>query len=62
MNLQVKRKVAREQAMPAVKSLVKKHGRTTVQGCLNQLREYEVNLKRLNEAQKEVERLEKQVN
>ena len=61
MNLHEKQRVAKSQAMPAVKNLVKRYGRTVIQGCLNQLREYEINLKRLAQAQKEVERLEKQV-
>ena len=55
------RKIARDNAMPEVKKLVKKYGRRTVQGCLNNLRDYEKKLRQLEIARQEVEKLEREV-
>lgn len=52
---------SREEAMPLVKALVKRFGRTSVQACLNALRDYEKKLKRLAEAKREVAALERDV-
>lgn len=51
----------RGKAMPEVKKLVKKHGRTIVIWCINQLREYEKKVKQLAELKKEAEKLEKEI-
>lgn len=56
------RRASAERAMPDVKKLVRKHGRQTVAYCLNQLKEYEKKLKRLEQAKREVQQLEKDVN
>ena len=52
----------RKKAMPAVKKLVKKHGRNVVVWCINQLKEYEKKIKRLKELKKETSELEKEIN
>lgn len=57
----VKLNQQRELAMPEVKRLVKKYGRTAVSWCLAQMREYEQRLNRLDEARREVARLEQSV-
>ena len=49
----------RSKAMPQVRSLVKRHGRTVVQWCVNQLRDYEKKIKQLSELKREAEKLEK---
>lgn len=51
----------RAKAMPEVKKLVKKHGRTIVIWCINQLREYEKKIKQLVELKKEADKLEKEI-
>jgi hypothetical protein len=40
--------IDRTKAMPKVKTLVKKHGRTIVVWCINQLREYEKKVRAQN--------------
>lgn len=52
-------RASRERAMPEVKKLVKKYGRTAIGWCVNQLREYERRVKKLAEAKREVARLQK---
>lgn len=54
-------KKLREQAMPEVKRMVKKHGRNVISWCINQLKEYEKKVKQLDLAKKEVSRLEKDI-
>lgn len=61
INIPEQRRVAREKAMPEVKKLVKKYGRQTIAGCLNNLRDYEKKIKELQHAKEEVARLEKQI-
>jgi hypothetical protein len=51
----------RAKAMPQVRQLVKRHGRTIVQWCVNQLRDYEKKVKQLSELKKEAEKLEKEI-
>lgn len=58
--LQQKRKRARDKAMPGVKQLVKKFSRTTIQSCLNNLRDYEKKVEQLEIARLEVQKLEKE--
>ena len=60
-NKQEQRKEQRDNAMPSVKQLVKRYGRSIVQSCLNQLADYEKKLRLLATAKKEVERLEKEI-
>lgn len=48
----------RERAMPEVKKLVKRFDRQTVNWCVQQLAEYERKVKKLNEAKKELEKME----
>lgn len=48
-------------AMVEVKRLVKKYGRTTVQYCLNQLRELEKKRGRLAQIKREADRLEREI-
>ncbi|QGH73358.1 MAG: hypothetical protein [Siphoviridae sp. cttb18] len=57
-----KAKELREQAMPEVKKLVKRFGRSIVSGCLQRLADYDKKLSVLNQAKKEVEKLEKELN
>ena len=49
------------QAMPEVKILIKKYGRTVIQGCLNQLRDYEKKLKQLSNLRREASRLQREI-
>lgn len=51
----------RERAMPEVKKLVKRFDRQTVNWCVQQLAEYERKIKKLNEAKKEVEKMEQEL-
>lgn len=48
-------------AMPEVKKLVQRYGRTSVQSCLNKLRDYDKKIRQLEIAKKEVEDFEKKV-
>ncbi len=54
-------RLGREKAMPEVKRMVKKHGRRSIQACLNQLHDYEKKLGRLTEAKREVASLEREL-
>lgn len=47
--------------MPEVKKIVKKHGRTVVVWCINQLREYEKKVRQLEQLKKEAAKLEKEI-
>lgn len=48
-------------AMVEVKRLVKKYNRTTINYCLNQLRDYDKKLAKLEKAKKEVEEIQKEL-
>lgn len=52
---------AREEAMPDVKKLVKKHGRVVIQHCINQLKDYESKVKQLEKLKKDTELLEAEI-
>ncbi len=54
------RKQIKDAAMPAVKQLVVKFGRTAIQSCLNDLRDYEKKLRKLEFARQEVNKLERE--
>ena len=58
LTLNEKRRLARENAMPEVKKLVRKYSRQTISGCLNQLREYESKVRQLELAKDAVSKLE----
>lgn len=63
MNIKVeKAKEARALAMPEVKKLVKKFGRSTISGCLQRLQKYDSQMKLLAEKKKEIAQLEKELN
>lgn len=51
----------RGEAMPEVKSLIKKHGRTVVGWCMGQLRDYEKKVKQLEKIKAEAAKLEKEI-
>lgn len=51
----------RRDAMVEIKRLTKKYGRTTVQYCLNQLRELEKKRGRLAQIKREADRLEREI-
>jgi len=51
----------RSRAMPEVKRLVEKHGRTVVLWCIGQLREYERKVEQLAEFKREAARLEREI-
>lgn len=53
------RKAQRAAAMPEVKKLVRRFGRTTIAACLSTLKDHEKGVKRLNDLKKEVARLER---
>ena len=59
--MQAKREALRDAAMPAVKALVKEHGIATVAACLNRIREYGKEQKKLADLKAEVEALEKRL-
>jgi 50S ribosomal subunit-associated GTPase HflX len=62
MNVKVERsKKLREAAMPEVKKLVKKFGRSTVSGCLQRLRDYEKKVEILKQKKQEIAQLEKEI-
>lgn len=56
-----KQRALRAKAMPEVRKLVRRYGRTTIQRCLIDLRDYEKKLEELSETRKKVRELEKQV-
>lgn len=56
-----KRRAARAAAMPAVKALVRKYGRSNVAHCIGQLKDHEKTVERLNNLKKEVARLERTI-
>lgn len=63
MNTKIERaKEARALAMPEVKKLVKKFGRSTISGCLQRLADYDHKMKALVEKKREVKQLEKELN
>lgn len=51
----------RSRTMMEVKRLVKKHGRTNVQYCLNQLKELEKKRDRLTQITREANQLEREI-
>jgi len=51
----------RQNAMPDVKRIVKKHGRTAVIWCINQLREYEKKVKQLEQLRRDAKKLEEEI-
>ena len=51
-------KELRESAMPHVRKLVKRFGRPAVGWCVNQLRDYEKKMKELEQAKKDVAKME----
>lgn len=53
--------VSRQAAMPEVKKLVKNYGRAAIGWCLNQLRDYEVKVKNLADARRELAEARKAV-
>ena len=55
------RRQRRQAAMPAVKQLVRKWGRTTIQNCLDELRDFERSLHDLESARAKVRDLERKV-
>ena len=56
-----KRRALRKAAMPEVKKLVKRFGRTTVMNCINQLKEHDKTLKKIAELRREAARLKRQI-
>lgn len=55
------RRERRAKAMPEIKRLVAKYGRSTIVNCLNQIKEKEKTLKKVEALKKELVRLEKAV-
>ncbi len=53
---------AKKEAMPVVKMIVKKHGLSIVQGCLNRIREHEKTLMRIEKLREDADELEKEIN
>ncbi len=53
------RSAQRKNAMPEVKKLVIKYGRSAVMWCINQMRDHEKKIRALENAKREVELLEK---
>ena len=51
----------RKKAMPFVKKIAEKYGRSIVIWCIYQMRDYEKSLKRLEELKEETERLERKL-
>ncbi len=51
----------RSRAMVEIRRLVKKYGRTTVQYCLNQIRELQKKREQLTQLTKEAERLQREI-
>ena len=56
-----KRRAARKAAMPAVKALVRRYGRSNIAHCIAQLKDHEKSVARLNELKKEVAKLERTI-
>lgn len=56
-----RRRAARKAAMPFVKKLVRKYGRSNIAHCVSQLKEHEKTVERLQALKKEVARLERTV-
>lgn len=56
-----KAKESREKAMPEVKKLVTKYGRSIIYGCIMKLADYDKKMKKLQDAKKEVEILQKEL-
>ena len=54
-------RLMRESAMPGVKKLVGSYGRSVIQACLNDLRTYEKESRRLKDLKKEVADLEDKI-
>ena len=61
ITLREKRQAAAAAAMPEVKRLVRKHGRTAVGNCLQKLKLHEKEIARLNSLKAEIAKLEKQL-
>lgn len=59
--LVVRRIALRKAAMPEVKRLVKKYGRSAVVNCIGKIREYEKSKDRLAALKREVAQLEKKI-
>lgn len=57
----LKRQVARKAAMPEVKKLVKRYGRSTIANCLGQLRAAEVLKSKLVHMRAEIRNLSRRV-
>jgi hypothetical protein len=55
------RRARRQAAMPEVKRLVRKHGRLTIQACLEELRDFENSIHALEDARLKVRELEHKV-
>lgn len=51
----------RRDGMIEIKRLTKKYGRTTIQYCLNQLKELEKKRNRLTQIKREADRLEREI-
>ena len=52
----------RQEAMPAVKVLVRRHGRTTISWCLNKLRDYDRKAKQITALRVQAAELEREIN
>jgi hypothetical protein len=61
ITFQEKRRETVQAAMPEVKKLVRRFGRSAITSCLNKLREYEKNVHRMQQLKQEVARLERQL-
>lgn len=59
--LAAKRQSARAAAMPEVKRLVKKYGRSTIANCVAKIREHEKAAQKLLTLKREVAQLEKKI-
>jgi len=57
-----RRKELAKKAMPEVKKLVRKFGRTAINNCLIKLHEFEKKAERLEEIKREVKKLERDLN
>lgn len=57
----IKRQAARKAAMPEVKRLVKKYGRSTIANCIGRLRDAEKAAQRLATLKREVKELSKRI-
>lgn len=62
MNTQAQKRVAaRQAAMPEVKRLCKKYGRSTIANCIGKIRDVEKSAQKLSDLKREIARLEKKV-